>query len=106
MDSETKKIISRLISNVAHHNKNLWWELKREIFDSGYQPIYHWQGEFTSTAVQELQRLSAFEQRSLIDDWQDQPPQIRRWGTAGSRSAAGHRQRPLPPVEASDERDR
>ena len=30
MNSSTKKILGKLISKVAHHNKNLWWELKHE----------------------------------------------------------------------------
>lgn len=74
MTKATKKILSRLIYAVAHHDKNLWWELKRQIFDTGYQAYYPWEGEFESAAKRALANLPKSDQSVLIDEWRRNRP--------------------------------
>lgn len=68
------RILSRLTYVVAHHDQNLWWELKRQIFEFGYQTYYPRQGEFEFAARRALMNLPEPDQRVLIDAWQKNHP--------------------------------
>ncbi|MDX6012845.1 hypothetical protein [Cupriavidus necator] len=70
MNKAEKKILRDVIFYVAHHNKYLWWELKRQILDSGYQIFYPRQGEFDLVAEGALMRLRSHEKQALILEWQ------------------------------------
>lgn len=70
----SKKILSRLVYAVAHHNKNLWWELKRQIFDFGYQAYYPRQDEFKFAAKHVRTNLAPSDQKILIDEWRKNHP--------------------------------
>lgn len=46
MNRYEKNLLRTTIQAVAHHNANAWWELKRQMFEGGYQSYYPMQGEF------------------------------------------------------------
>ena len=50
MNRAENKILSDATRAVAHHNKHLWWELKRQVWDFGYQSYYPRQGEYQREA--------------------------------------------------------
>ena len=52
------RILREATKQVAHHNKHLWWELKREIWDFGYQSHYPRQGEYEISSKRAVSRLS------------------------------------------------
>lgn len=54
MNTIEKRILKDVIYRVAHHNKNLWWALKWQIWDSGFQTYYPHQGELEQIAERAL----------------------------------------------------
>lgn len=74
MVEPTKKTLGRLTYVVVHHDKNLWWELKRQIFEFGYQSYYPRQGEFEFAARRALVNLFEADQSALIDQWRKNNP--------------------------------
>lgn len=64
-----RRILRPVFLSVAHHNENVWWELKREIFDNGYQSQYHWALDFIQPAERALQRLPVTERATLVAEW-------------------------------------
>lgn len=74
MTKAEKKLLRNVIRNVAHHDKDRWWELKREIFDRGYQPEYYSLGDYLRPAEFELKHLSVPEQQALIGEWRKANP--------------------------------
>lgn len=69
MTPEQRRILRPVFSQVAHHNKHLWWELKREIFDRGFQAHYHREFEFSEPARAGLAKLSAIDRQWLVSEW-------------------------------------
>lgn len=69
MNKVEKKILRDVVRHVAHHNRYLWWELKRQIWDFGYQTYYPRQGEFYGVAERALMRLGQHEKQALIAEW-------------------------------------
>jgi hypothetical protein len=70
LNKAERKILRTVIHNVAHHNKDLWWELKREIWDRGYQTVYWSMGvEYLDAAERALKRLTPSEKQALIGEW-------------------------------------
>ncbi|MBS0391683.1 MAG: hypothetical protein JSR23_11155 [Proteobacteria bacterium] len=57
MNRTELRILRRAIKLVAHHNENLWWELKHQIWDFGYQTYYPLQGEYEFPAKQAVSKL-------------------------------------------------
>ena len=74
MNKSEKKILRKVIYNVAHDNENLWWELKHQIFDFGYQTYYPLQDEFRSAAEHALKSMSVSDQKLLVDEWRKAKP--------------------------------
>lgn len=70
MTPEQRRILRPVFLSVAHQNKYRWWELKREIFDRGYQSQYHWALDFIQPAERALQRLPVTERATLVAEWQ------------------------------------
>lgn len=70
-----RNILGPLVKKVSHHDKHLWWELKREIFDRGYQPHYMREFEFTESAKACLDKLSSVEISQLAKEWKRDDPQ-------------------------------
>ena len=69
MTPEQIRILRPIYKTVLHHNNHVGWELKREIFDSGYQSQYHWALDFLRPAERALGRLSDADKAILIADW-------------------------------------
>lgn len=51
-------VLRHAIRSIAHHNEHLWWELKRQIWDGGYQPYYPRQSEYERSAQLAVSRLA------------------------------------------------
>jgi len=79
MNRAEKKILQHLIRRVAHHNENLWWELKRQIWEGGYQTHYPCQDEFDHATERALMALSEPEKQSLIREWRAANPGHADW---------------------------
>jgi hypothetical protein len=47
----------------------VWWELKREIFDRGYQSQYQWALDFSQPADRALKALPECDKSILVADW-------------------------------------
>lgn len=69
MNRTEKKILREVIFRVAHHNKYLWWELKWQIWDHGFQTYYPRQGEFDQVAERALKALGVPEKQAMILEW-------------------------------------
>ena len=69
MTPNEKRILSTIIKAVRSQNKNAWWELKRQIFEGGYQPYYPAQGDFDVQAVQAISCLPSEVKDSLVAEW-------------------------------------
>lgn len=71
MNRAEKKILRQVIFCVAHHNKYLWWEIKRQIWDHGFQVYYPRQGEFDQAAERALKALGTPERQALVLEWRN-----------------------------------
>lgn len=58
MNRAELQVLRKTIKLVSHHNKHLWWELKRQIFDSGFQNYYPRQSEYELPARKAILNLS------------------------------------------------
>lgn len=74
MTRNEKRILQGVIKAIANHNSNAWWELKRQIFDYGYQSYYPIQGEYDHPAQHRVNRLSVEKKIALIAEWQSVVP--------------------------------
>jgi hypothetical protein len=75
MTPNEKKILRPAIRWVVRHDKDAWWRLKREIWDSGYQSYYDAQGDFLDAAARAVEDLSLEEKSKLIEEWKMEIPQ-------------------------------
>jgi len=57
MNRTEARILREATRDVAHHNKHLWWELKRQIWDFGYQSYFPHQGEYELPAKRAVNHL-------------------------------------------------
>lgn len=69
MNKAELKLLREIIHYVAHHNKNAWWELKRQIWESGYQATYPLVGEFRSSAERQIEKLPEKEKSALHNEY-------------------------------------
>jgi hypothetical protein len=69
MTQEEKRILKTTIKAIIEHNSNLWWELKRQIFDMGYQPSYPVQDEYRGPIEAALTRLNPLDRAQLVAEW-------------------------------------
>ncbi|MBN2427895.1 MAG: hypothetical protein JXK94_06145 [Deltaproteobacteria bacterium] len=74
MNRNEKRILRTAIKAVAHHNSNAWWELKRQIFDAGYQPNYPMKGAFDGPAGRVISGQSDAVKEALINEWKKAKP--------------------------------
>ena len=74
MDKTEKRILKDLTTAVAHSSKHAWDQLKQEIYDHGHQTYYPAQSMFENAAKDSLKLLSDFEQRKLIQLWNNSSP--------------------------------
>jgi hypothetical protein len=74
MNRNEKRILRTAIKAVAHHNSNTWWELKRQIFDGGYQTYYPMQGAFDEPSERVIAGQSDAVKEALINEWKKSRP--------------------------------
>lgn len=74
MNLNEKRILRTAIKAVAHHNSNAWWELKRQIFDGGFQSYYPMQGDFDGPAERVIAGQSGDVKEALINEWRKAKP--------------------------------
>ncbi|MBE0625522.1 MAG: hypothetical protein IH606_11975 [Burkholderiales bacterium] len=79
MTRNEKRILRSAINAVAHHNKVLWWELKRQVFDYGDQSYYPRQSEYELPAKRVVAGLSDIEKASLLSEWRNARPPRPEW---------------------------
>jgi hypothetical protein len=71
-----RKILFPAIKRVRLFNSNVWWELKWEVWDSGYQSHYRIQDEYIKPAQRALAHLPNDQLNVLIEEWARQHPEI------------------------------
>jgi hypothetical protein len=64
-----RAILGPIITAIRRFNGNAWWELKRQIWDGGFQPYYPAQGDFYAGALLQLSRLDVCKQDQLRAEW-------------------------------------
>jgi hypothetical protein len=69
MNRAEKGILKTTIKAVIEHNSNLWWELKRQIFDMGYQTWYPMQEEYRNPVEAVFAQLEPLKRAQLIAEW-------------------------------------
>jgi hypothetical protein len=69
MNRNEKRILRTAIQAVAHHNSNAWCELKRQIFEYGYQSYYPVQGDFDRPAEQVIAGQPNTVKQALVNEW-------------------------------------
>lgn len=74
MNRNEKRILRSVIKAVAHHNSNAWWELKRQIFEGGYQSYYPMQDDFYGPAQRLILDKTQEVKKSLISEWKTALP--------------------------------
>lgn len=74
MNQKEKHILKTAIKAVRHHNSNAWWELKRQIFEGGYQSHYPAQWDFDHPAERMIERQSESVKAALINEWKTAKP--------------------------------
>lgn len=63
-----RRIVGRVATSVRKSHPNAWWELKRQIWDGGFQSFYPAQQDFDSLIDQALRSLPAAELTVLHGD--------------------------------------
>lgn len=74
MTRNEKRLLRPAINATAHHNRNAWWELKRQIFEGGYQSYYPVQGDFDAPAERAIAALPPETKTALIAEWRGAVP--------------------------------
>lgn len=88
MNRNEKWLLRPAINAVAHHNRNAWWELKRQIWEGGYQPYYPVAGDFDAPAERAIAALSDETKAALVAEWRAAIPA--RWDGSDSEILVGY----------------
>jgi hypothetical protein len=75
MTRDEKRILRTTIKAIIEHNRNLWWELKRQIFDMGYQTWYPMQDEYRSPVAGVFKGLDPVKRAELLAEWRKCRPE-------------------------------
>jgi hypothetical protein len=56
---------------MVRHNKHVWWELKRQCFESGSSGagVYHWESVYRDLAPRFIGALSDQDKEILVSEW-------------------------------------
>ena len=74
MTRNEKLLLRSAINTVAHHNRNAWWELKRQIWEGGYASDYSMAGDFDRPAERAVAALPDSAKTALIHEWRADVP--------------------------------
>lgn len=74
MTRREKKILAPTIREVLRSNQQTWRELKREIFDCGFQVTYETTLDFLDPVEHALARLQESERLALAGEWRLRRP--------------------------------
>jgi hypothetical protein len=69
-----RQILGPLIKGVVRYNRASWWQLKREIWDLGYQSYYVAQGDFLDPIERAVSRIPAETRSLLCSEWRAANP--------------------------------
>lgn len=69
MNKIERGVLSNVIKQIRLAHPNGWWELKRQIWDGGFQTYYPAQEHFSNIAKRRLSRISASEITLLTNEW-------------------------------------
>lgn len=69
MTRNEQSLLRAAINTVAHHNRNAWWELKRQIWEGGYASYYPAAGDFDAPAERAIAALSDEAKAALVVEW-------------------------------------
>lgn len=74
MNRNERLLLRPAINAVARHNRNAWWELKRQIYEGGYEPYHPVQGDFDEPAERAVAALLPETKMALIAEWREAVP--------------------------------
>ena len=74
MTRNEKRILGPAIKQIIQNRKYAWLELKREIWDAGYQSYYPSQGDFLAPVEKAVAKLPSDVKASLCDEWNSAKP--------------------------------
>ena len=71
MTPEQRRVLGPPIKAMVRHNKHVWWELKRQIFESGVDGagVYHWESLYRDLAHHFIGTLSNQDKAILVAEW-------------------------------------
>jgi hypothetical protein len=74
MNSEESRVLKDAIRAVRCHNRHAWWQLKREIFEHGFQSYYPAQTMFERPAQVVAEALNPLQITQLRRTWSSAQP--------------------------------
>ncbi len=74
MTRNERRLLRDAINATAHHNRNAWWELKRQIWDGGYASYYPATGDFDAPAQRAITALPSDAKAALVAEWRSAVP--------------------------------
>ena len=69
MTKNEKRILRELLMQVVRHDSWAWNQLKRQIWDLGYQSYYEAQGDFLNDIERRIRKLPDVIKGQLIEEW-------------------------------------
>lgn len=69
MTQNEKRILRPVIKGIIRYDKDAWSQLKREIYDLGYQSYYDTQGNFLNIIDRAVFNLEADVKHLLMSEW-------------------------------------
>lgn len=71
MTPEQRRILGPSVKAMVRHNKQVWWELKRQLFESGSSGagVYHWESVYRELAHHFIGALSDQDKTILVTEW-------------------------------------
>ena len=74
MTRNEMRTLSTTIKAIIGRRKFAWWQLKREIWESGYQASYPSQWDFVPQIERAVERLSPEQKACLLEEWRNAKP--------------------------------
>ena len=74
MTKNEKRVLRELLKQVVRHDRWAWNQLKRQIWDLGYQSHYEAQGDFLNDIERRIRKLPDDTKHQLIEEWNTARP--------------------------------